>query len=225
MTVTLGIPEKVVLAAWRLHRDRPIFTAEELAVAAWKDFPDTFGLLGVLDETGTPKYPDSNRVFKEIMGSAPARKKGWFEKVGRKRYRLTAAGESVASGLKSESGEAHPRRAGMSRAVGDDLARYWKSRAMTKWRESREDDITFHDAASFWGISARSRANDLRSRLAHFNATLDTARVAGQGESFVLNYGGEVWDEAALAQLKSLSDFLEDRFVADLAVIRKRSDR
>ena len=225
MTAALGIPEKVVLAAWRRLCGHPIFTAEELVVAAWREFPDTFGLLGVLDETGTPKYPDSNRVFKEIMGSAPARKKGWLERVGRKRYRLTAAGESVASGLASANGESQPRRAGMSRTVGDDLARYWKSRAMTKWRESRNDHITFHDAASFWGISARSRANDLRSRLAHFEATLDTARAAGQGAPFVLNYGGEVLDESALDQLTSLSEFLEGRFVEDLTVIRKRSDR
>ena len=58
------------------------FTAEDFVVNAWKNFPDAFGLSGHLDESGNRKYPDSNRVYAETMGSKPIRKKGFLEKVG-----------------------------------------------------------------------------------------------------------------------------------------------
>ena len=89
----LSVSDKLLLAAHGIGGDvRRTFTAEELVVAAWRRFPDVFGLAGHPDERGLPLYPDSNRVFAETMGCKPIRKKGYLVKTGAKTYRLTEAG-------------------------------------------------------------------------------------------------------------------------------------
>src|SRR2546422_184533 len=96
----LTVPEKLLLAASELEEKglRP-FSAEDLVVSAWRKFPDTFGLAGHRGENGQPAYPDSNRVFAEIMGSKPIRKRGMLEKVGSKMYQVTEAGREHAEHL------------------------------------------------------------------------------------------------------------------------------
>ncbi len=226
MPRSLGVAEKLILSAWRLREtDKSVFTAEDLVVAAWKASPETFGLRGFLDESGTPIYPDSNRVFAEIMGSKPLRKRGLIERVGNKQYRLTAAGERRALDLLRAGSDASPRKAGLDRATGTDLQRYLDSRAMTKWREGRSGEITFHDACSFWGISARSKANDLRARLAHFRAVIEETEAASAGDPFIFRHSERPISPEAVAALTDLSCFLEKEFDSDLAVINQRTDR
>src|SRR3989337_1721776 len=93
----LSISEKLLLAAYSLEEDgRRPFSAEELVVSAWRKFPDAFGLAGHRDDDGRLSYPDSNRVFAEIMGSKPIRKRGLLTKVGSKMYQLTEVGREHA---------------------------------------------------------------------------------------------------------------------------------
>ncbi|MBC8217893.1 MAG: hypothetical protein H8E73_05455, partial [Planctomycetes bacterium] len=62
----LTVSDKLLLAALALDGDQEkSFTAEDLVVSAWQNFPMAFGLRGHNDEDGAPKYPDSNRVFAE----------------------------------------------------------------------------------------------------------------------------------------------------------------
>ena len=86
MTDRLTVPQKLLLAALEARKKSPTFTAEDLVVQAWKLYPDTFGLSGYGD-----RYPDSNRVLTNIMGTKGMRGKGWLRKVGEKQYRLTSA--------------------------------------------------------------------------------------------------------------------------------------
>lgn len=66
-----SILEKLLIAAFELEeKGHKPFSAEDIVVASWQKFPDAFGLAGYQD-----RYPDSNRVFAEIMGSKPIRKK------------------------------------------------------------------------------------------------------------------------------------------------------
>jgi hypothetical protein len=89
----LSVSEKLLLAAHTLEQQgKQLFSAEDLVVAAWRAFPLTFGLRGHADAAGTPAHPDSNRVFAEIMGSKPIRKKGLLVKTGTKMYSLTESG-------------------------------------------------------------------------------------------------------------------------------------
>src|SRR5918911_2824096 len=93
----LSVSEKLLLAAYDLEENsRRPFSAEDLVVSAWRKFPDTFGLAGYRGGDGELSYPDSNRVFAEIMGSKPIRKRGLLTKVGSKMYSLTEAGRDHA---------------------------------------------------------------------------------------------------------------------------------
>ena len=90
----LSITEKLLLSALDLEENgRCPFSAEDLVVSAWKKFPDAFGLAGYRDTNSQLCYPDSYRVFAEIMGSKPIRKRGLLRKVGTKMYQLTEAGQ------------------------------------------------------------------------------------------------------------------------------------
>ena len=64
MSGRLTVPEKLLLAALEARKRSATFTAEDLVVAAWRLYPDTFGLSGYADQ-----YPDSNRVLTNIMGT------------------------------------------------------------------------------------------------------------------------------------------------------------
>src|SRR5262245_25492266 len=94
----LIVPQKLLVAALEVRKRSPTFSAEDLVVEAWKQFPDTFGLTGYAQ-----LHPDSNRVLTNIMGTKGMRGKGWLRKVGEKRYQLTAAalqeGEALHAAL------------------------------------------------------------------------------------------------------------------------------
>src|SRR5687768_4031917 len=101
-TPKVTVHEKLLLAAAGLEDEgKSTFTAEDLVVAAWKLDPETFGLSGHTDESGRPAYPNSNRVFVEIMGSKPIRKQGLLAKSGTKTFRLTETGRQRAARLRS----------------------------------------------------------------------------------------------------------------------------
>ena len=165
------VHEKLLLAAANLEdAGRQPFTAEDLVVAAWELDPETFGLAGHNDADGRPAYPNSNRVFVEIMGSKPIRKQGLLSKAGTKKFRLTESGRQRVQELRSASNGAGNRPAADAKVSFDrdtsrKLQRLLKTRAVEKLRSGRRDDITFTDASSFWGISARSSAMAFQGRL------------------------------------------------------------
>ena len=100
MISKLSIADKLLIAALDIEKaGKKEFSAEDLVVSAWKKFPDAFGLQGYLDENGKSIYPNSNRVYAEIMGSKPLRKRGLFQKVGNKMYKLTEAGHPYAKSV------------------------------------------------------------------------------------------------------------------------------
>jgi hypothetical protein len=221
----LSVAEKLLMAAITLDAgERRTFTAEDLVVAAWTSFPETFGLRGHLDDHGNPMYPDSNRVFMEIMGPKPLRQRGLIEKVGNKRYRVTEAGRQRASETRDADRLPGAAKAAVDRNVLEDFRRFVAARATTKFREGRSDEITFHDACSFWGISPRSTARELRSRLAHFDAVVEAVRHAVGSQDFTLEHGGVSFSAKDVEALMDLSGQLRERFEAELAIIMKRKD-
>ncbi len=83
--------EMVLLAAYERWPDSE-FTAEELVIACWQKYPDSFGLQGYSE-----KYPDSNIIYRHIMGKdSIVKKQRWLSQKGQKRYVLTPAGVNHA---------------------------------------------------------------------------------------------------------------------------------
>lgn len=213
------VSDKLLIAAMRLERagKRP-FSAEDLVVAAWEAFPDAFGLSGYGGD-----HPDSNRVFVEIMGSKPIRAQGYLQKVGAKRYELTEAGRRKAEGA-DPLGTSPAVKADMARETSRELQRLLTARAIQKLRDGRADAITFYDACSFWGISPRSSRSDVDARLANLDATLQSGRQAVEHGAATFAHNAPAFTSDDMATLERLHDLLLERFGAELAVLRKRSD-
>lgn len=221
----LSIPEKLLLAAYDLEESghRP-FSAEDLVISAWRKFPDAFGLRGYCDDKGRLSFPDSNRVFAEIMGSKPIRKRGLLVKVGQKMYQMTEAGREHARVLLGRLGPSVIQKAGLAREVQEELKRLFSSKATEKHRNNRLADLTFHDACAFWGISPRSSAIQLKGRIANFIGVLDAARKAVQGKAITFEHGGQTYGANDLDNLLEVHGDLLKRFHMELEVIQKRTD-
>jgi hypothetical protein len=225
----LTVVEKLLLAAAGLaSAGKATFTAEDLVVAAWRLDPETFGLAGHLDENGRPTYPNSNRVFAEIMGSKPIRKQGLLVKAGTKTFRLTESGRQRAQELLAAADGNGKVPAGEKLALGRDTTRTLRkllgSRAVQKIRSAREADVTFHDASSFWGISPRSSAMQFQGRLGEIEGVLRAARSAADQRPIRFEHGGRAYTREDIDQVIELHRSMLERFTAQLDVIRRRRD-
>lgn len=219
-----SVADKLVVAAYQLKiNGKSTFTAEDLVVAAWRTYPDTFGLPGYVDSEGRSIYPDSNRVFAEIMGTKPVRQRGYLVKVGNKQYQLTEAGTHYAGGLQSH--ENGIEKVGLARDLKDELERLLNAKATNKFKTERIDEITFYDACGFWKISARSTAIEFTGRYNNIEKLLASAKVATQGKSIVLRHGGDTITLNDVNTLQEIHHLMHERFMAEIDVILRRTDQ
>jgi len=217
----LTVPEKILACAYDLDREKGTFTAEDLIVRCWERFPDTFGLQGYAD-----KYPDSNRILTNIMGSKGLRGKGWLRKVGEKRYRVTEVGrQAITVGSASHKEASSYRAASLSRSAAETVERLVTSRAFDKYR--LKQDLTFGDLCSFWNISPRSNAQQLNVAVKEAEASVAAATdLLRSSESAALLLPGTSTQvtKTDLHTARSLQAYLLETFKPDLDVIRSRSD-
>ncbi len=220
-----SVTEKLLLAALRLEQEgKHPFSAEDLVVSAWAMFPHAFGLAGYRDESGNLSYPDSNRVFAEIMGSKPIRKRGFLEKVGSKMYRLTEAGREHAHLLSGRKTTTGAKKASLGRPTEQELKRLFASKALEKSRNGRIGDLTFYDACAFWGISPRSSAIELEGRTANFNKVVESAKEITRDGGVSFEHGGSIFGTDELDALVKTHQELLTKFEAELRLIRDRKD-
>jgi hypothetical protein len=222
----LTVHEKLLLAANDLEvAGKPQFTGEDLVVAAWERDPDTFGLSGHPDDaTGKPRFPNSNRVFAEIMGSKPLRKQGLIAKTGTKAFTLTEAGRQRASLLTGRASVNGARKVSLSRETVRDIQKLLTSRAVQKLHSEREDEITFTDASGFWGINARSSAMEFAGRTQHVESVLNAAAAHASDGPIALRHGGSQLSERDVNALLALHHEMLERFSGEIAYIKKRTD-
>ncbi len=192
-------------------------------MAAWQSHPDTFGLSGHTYKEGRTLYPDSNRVFAEIMGSKPVREPGFLVKVGNKMYQLTEAGSHYAAGLQGDDGSTD--KVGLRRDTKDEIERLLKAKATDKFRSGRAEDITFHDACGFWKISPRSTAIEFTGQYNNIDRIIAAALAAAQNKGIVLRHGAETITLTDLNGLQELHHVMRDRFAPEIDVILKRTDQ
>jgi len=221
----LSITEKLLLAAYELEKNgRSPFSAEDLVVSAWQKFPDAFGLAGYRNNDGSLAYPDSNRVFAEIMGSKPIRKRGFLKKVGTKMYQLTEAGREHARIFLKEERRTRVQKAGLPRDIEEELKRLFTSKPVEKFRNNRIEDITFYDACTFWGISPRSSAIELEGRIANLEKVMELAKQAVDGTMATFEHGGQAFGARDLELLTKLHQVLLQRFGEEIKIIQRRTD-
>ena len=220
MVSRLSLDKEVLLAASNLEQQGGSpFTAEELVVAAWREFPGSFGMEGL------PQYPDSNRVYTKLMGKKGLAGRGWLVKVSDKRYQLSEAGRLAAQALMASATPQSASRALLSRDQKRLVERLLRSKAVAKVQENNTDALGFGDACSFWDISPRSNAHTLQARLGSVEAVIDTVAktVLDQGE-LALTQGGRVIGPRDVELLESIHRILLTRFQGELDVIGRRQD-
>lgn len=221
------VPEKLLLAALEARKRSATFTAEDLVVEAWKQFPDTFGLSGYSSD-----YPDSNRVLTNIMGTKGMRGKGWLKKVGEKRYQLTSAGLTESENLlrrnsvPSTASDTQFLRAELDRQAAAALARILSTPVAKRALAKQDEPITFNDACAFWDITVRSNANTLNARLADVTVLIDRALEAckSSDKASGLKVGSLTLTRYQFDTLAKLNRDMQIQFKAELDIIRKRID-
>ena len=221
----LSTSEKLLVAAFQLEQSGKLpFSAEDLVVSAWKRYPDVFGLAGYRDEAGRLAYPNSNRVYAEVMGSKPLRKNGFLKKVGSKMYELTESGRAQAAHLLSSPPGRSVQKIALHRDIEVHLKRLFASKAFDKMRNNRVEDITFLDACAFWGISPRSSAIDLEGKMANFTQVVETAKTAVKEKRVSFEHGGHAFDTADLDLLLHVHRTLVQRYADEISLIEQRRD-
>jgi hypothetical protein len=192
-------------------------------------FPDAFGLKGYSDTLGRALYPDSNRVYVEIMGSKPLRKKGLLKKVGEKLYQLTDAGRtrvrSISQNTDKISEDKSRSKSTLARGKAHELIQLFESRAAKKNRRGEREDISFYDACGFWGISPRSNAKDLWTSFSHVEDILKSAlENLGTNKSASARHRGVPYTSDDIVMLEVLHRTMKDKFSHELQIIKKRTD-
>jgi hypothetical protein len=226
MDKRLSIADKLLLAALDIEKGgKGVFSAEDLVVSAWRRFPDAFGLQGYLDEHGKPLFPNSNRVYAEIMGSKPLRKQGMLQKVGNKMYKLTEAGRARGLRVGKTDLTSSAEKWALGREHIEQIRRLFESKAAQKLREGDVEDVSFFDACGFWGISPRSRAKEMWSRFADIETLLKMGldTLGGRGGASAV-HGANAYTADDLRSLREFHELLQRKFGDELEVIKKRHD-
>jgi hypothetical protein len=216
------VPEKILVAADQLEKaGQSPFSAEALIVAAWQQFPRTFGLKGYADQ-----YPDSNKVLSSIMGVKGLARRGWLIKMGQKLYALTREGRAVVRKVLQEDDE--PAPASTSVRLGRDhekfLVALFETTAVQKFEENRKAELTFADACRFWNITENMKGEQLDARLEQFAQTLaELDRLLADHDAEVS--GGRIITAGDLRVLNNIHRYMEDRFGRHLNLLRSRSGK
>jgi hypothetical protein len=211
----------ILLAAKKLEEQgQTPFSAEDLVVMSWKEFPQPFGLKGYTDQ-----FPDSNRVLSSIMGEKGLARKGWLVKMGQKLYTLSPEGHKVIRRLLS--GEPPPEEEAtvqrLPREQEKVLLTFLDSSAFEKYSQNRLADMSFADACRFWGITEHLTADALDERLDLVGKVLDQAHQLSKRGS--LELGTREVSTKEINRLFDVHEFLQDRFARHLSLLRSRSSR
>ncbi len=216
----LGLKDQVLLAAVQLtdadcNRD---FTMEDLAVCAWKNDKGAWGLRGYEEE-----YPDSDKMQKEIGSRGGDQKgivdRGLFKRVGRRVYRLTAAGLAAAAALKP-SDQVSQEKA--DRELEMAVRRIIEHPVFKDWLGDPQRPKYFREGGYFWGIAPGTPPRTIRERVGSVDRTLKAAMALldARGASEIVAQRGRVlFDRDDIKRCQEFQATLKQRFAKDLKVL------
>ena len=212
--------EMVLLAAYDKWPESE-FTAEELVVACWQQYPDSFGLQGY-----SHKYPDANIVYRHIMGkSSIVKKQRWLSQKSQKRYALTPAGTNHVlkiRGIDSQRAEIQQHR--IDRFYEQVLLRVLNGSAWNKFKNNQINDLTFTDACGFWSISPRYSGEQYKAARHDLAEAISTVkRHLDEGNSEITLASRVSVSLKDLNNLETLEKELDTRFKDQLNLINRRS--
>lgn len=139
---------------------------EDIVVAAWKRFPQEFGLRGYVSD-----YPDSSDLHKPLYG--PLKRDGYV-KVQNKKFGLTEAGLAVAAELNSGAGGG----SAASRVRRDqviEIERLAKKPSVRLVQQGSEGELLDSDLYDFYGVTVRTKPADFIGRVNTVDRAIDAA--------------------------------------------------
>ncbi len=212
--------EMVLLAAYDKWPESE-FTSEELVVACWQKYHDSFGLQGY-----SLQYPDANIVYRHIMGkSSIVKKQRWLSQKSQKRYALTPAGINHVlkiRGIDSQRAEIQQHR--IDRFYEQVLLRVLNGSAWNKFKNSQINDLTFTDACGFWSINPRSSGEQYKAARRDLAEAISTVkRHLDEGNSEIALASRVSVSLKDLNNLEILEKELDTRFKDQLNLINRRS--
>ena len=218
----LTIPEKILVALFEEWPDKGhIFTEADITVAAWKRFPETFGLRGYANE-----YPDSKHILSNIMGQKGLRGKRWISQLGDTRYTLTQSGLDYAGGLVTSDSAVSEQ---VKKSVADDhlriLRRLFEGTAYKFWSQGKGDELIFRDASDFWNITPGSTAEELDDRLTNIENVFLLVRELLKDERSLEVSNSKSITAADIDACAALNGHLQDMFRDDLSYIKRREKK
>lgn len=223
---SLNLPEKLLVSAYHIEQNgKTTFSYENLVVSAWQHFPDAFGLNGYRGNDGKLLYPDSEKVHKKIISSTSIRKHGYLRKVGKRMYQLTETGrEQARLLLQSDSSKTHVEKIALSREIISALKKLFSSKVIEKFKNDQLEEISFSDACTFWGISPRSSAAELRGEISNLEQIVEIAKKSAKDKMVSFEHSGDAFGESDLEILLEAHRQLLQKFKNELMIIQQRTD-
>jgi len=211
--------EKILVAAEHLDKQgRSPFSAAQLIIAAWRQFPDTFGLRGYVHQ-----HPDANKVLSSIMGEKGLARRGWLLKVGKKEYALTREGRRVLARLLQREEPAPAATIRLGRDKERLLVRLMDSAALSKMEEGHKRELTAADAWSFWEVTQDMRGTAVEDCLQAIETFLvDLERDLAEADLELP--GGRIVTAGDVRVLANVHRHMADRFSRHLNLLRHRPD-
>jgi hypothetical protein len=208
--------DKIILAAQGLSPSP--FTLEALIVAAWRKFPQDFGLKGF-----AAAYPDSNKVTTCVVGRNGLIARGALKREGPKCYSLTDDGRLLVELMAGPARRGGPRQRlakpiDLPPLMRRFLGRILESAALDLFIQGLAADITFPQACAFWsmpGGAGRLSMDEFDFALAFLKEAL------ADGETILGN--GRAVSAQDLAHLGELHEALRQRFARHLKLAGNRS--
>jgi len=174
-------PEKILVAMYELSagKSKPL-DYEDIVVAAWKLFPEDFGLRKYVRQ-----YPDASDIHKPLYG--PLKDRG-FVLSGNKKFRLTEKGlayaaqldkvrhgqlplEQVLGGTKMQDRLSRDKEAELKRIIETDAFRYFAT--------GQAEKILDTDFYAYLGATVRTEKHEFLGRLnAVAEAVADAVRIS-----------------------------------------------
>lgn len=217
--------QKLLVAALELKRDghEPV-TAEALTIAAWKRWPQAFGMRGFREH-----YPCTNQTFTNLMGERGLPARGWLIKVGQKLYKLSRHGLAEAERLTSTENPPAVIRRDLARIqvpkdVEKKLLAVFYTQAFRRYAAGLRREITFRDACQFWELTDAMRGREVDDRLALVADALRAVADVIVGESIQLS-NGMVVGRSLVDDLTQMHQWLMDEFATSLRRQREGSFR
>lgn len=155
---------------------------EEIALQAWRDFPESFSL------RNHPEYPDTDDVHKRLYTTLKT--KGLVKPIGNKVFRLTDKGlyeaKKVIDALNPKEGDDKEKNFRLTRSEESYINYILKLPLYQFWKEGKQDKLIEYDVKIFFQFSTGTKVSDRVNKKIFSLETLQKANKLGFKESYEL---------------------------------------